>query len=212
MAAGSGGTARPGRGGWSRRARVAVAALPLPLPSPASWGLAGVAVAAWQANAVRARGGTAPAARPKLRVRESGVPGAGLGVFAAEDIAAGEVLGRYPGRLRTFSSYVAKLEVAPAASEYCWVLEGGAGVLDPTGPGGELCDPLPLLPLPLPLPLPAVDTTLARINEPGPGGDVNVDVEEQAGAGLTFVAGRDLRRREELFLDYGSSYNRTGYG
>ena len=90
------------------------------------------------------------------------------------------------------------------------MLEGGAGVLDPTGPGGELCDPLPLLPLPLPLP--AVDTTLARINEPGPGGDVNVDVEEQAGAGLTFVAGRDLRRREELFLDYGSNYNRTGYG
>ena len=211
MKAGSGGTARPGRGGGSRRARVSVAALPPLLPSPASWALAGVAAAAWQANAVRARGGTAPAARPKLGVRESGVPGAGLGVFAVEDIAAGEVLGRYPGRLRTSGEYVAKLETAPAASEYCWVLEGGAGVLDPTGPGGELCDPLPLLPLPLPLPLPAVDTTLARINEPGPGGDVNVDTE-QAGAGLTFVAGRDLRRREELFLDYGSSYNRAGYG
>ena len=54
-------------------------------------------------------------------------------------------------------------------------------------------------------------TTLALLNEPGPGGDVNVGVAVE-GADVVFSAERDVRRGEELYLDYGQDYDRSGYG
>ena len=54
-------------------------------------------------------------------------------------------------------------------------------------------------------------TTLALLNEPGPGGDVNVGVAVE-GAEVVFSAERDVRRGEELYLDYGQDYDRSGYG
>ena len=54
-------------------------------------------------------------------------------------------------------------------------------------------------------------TTLALLNEPGPGGDVNVGVAVE-GADVVFSAERDVRRGEELYLDYGQDYDRSSYG
>ena len=54
-------------------------------------------------------------------------------------------------------------------------------------------------------------TTLALLNEPGPGGDVNVGVAVE-GAEVVFSAERAVRRGEELYLDYGQDYDRSGYG
>jgi hypothetical protein len=56
-----------------------------------------------------------------------------------------------------------------------------------------------------------VPTTLALINEPAPGWDVNVDTFER-GWELTFALNRDVLAGEELFLDYGPMYDRSSYG
>lgn len=53
-----------------------------------------------------------------LRVAPSTV--AGMGVFAAQRIEAGTVLGAYPGRPRSPQAMAAKLEAAPGAASYCF--------------------------------------------------------------------------------------------
>lgn len=53
-----------------------------------------------------------------LRVAPSQV--AGLGVFAAQPIAAGTVLGGYPGRPRSPAGMAAKAAAAPAARDFCF--------------------------------------------------------------------------------------------
>lgn len=53
-----------------------------------------------------------------LRVAPSTV--AGLGVFAAQRIEAGTILGAYPGRPRSPAAMAAKLQVAPGAASYCF--------------------------------------------------------------------------------------------
>ena len=146
-----------------------------------------------------------------LSSKLSSVPGAGRGLFVEADLPAGYVLGAYPGRLINRNAYQQKLSCAPNAAEYCWQLSSCDGVLDPTDAHGQLLDVLPLLD-PLPISLPgAVPTTLALINEPSPGLDVNVDTFEQ-GWDLSFVLNRDVRCGEELFLDYGPMYDRSSYG
>ena len=54
-------------------------------------------------------------------------------------------------------------------------------------------------------------TTLARINEPPPRHDVNVETHEE-GDVLTFFVRRDCAAGEELYLDYGRDYDRSSYG
>ena len=82
-------------------------------------------------------------------------------------------------------------------------------MLDPTDGAGKLCEPLCWLDA-APW-LRSVPTTLALINEPGVGGDVNVRTDEVEGEVL-FVTERDLYQGEELFLDYGLMYDRSSYG
>jgi hypothetical protein len=60
----------------------------------------------------------AAARPPLLQVRQSAV--AGRGVFARACIAAGTVLGAYPGRPRTPQGMAEKAELAPGARDYCF--------------------------------------------------------------------------------------------
>eukprot|EP00977_Amphora_coffeiformis_P006925 scaffold1510_cov163-Amphora_coffeaeformis.AAC.4 len=59
----------------------------------------------------------------------------------------------------------------------------------------------------------SVPTTLCRINEPPLGKDVNVVTEEdQNRRCVIFVLERDVTVGEELFIDYGLSFDRSMYG
>ena len=155
----------------------------------------------------RPRGWLTPGA--PLVAQQSIVSGAGRGLFVSADLPAGYTLGAYPGRLIGRMEYQRKLQTSPRAAEYCWQLSSSDGVLDPTDQRGVLMEPLPLIEA-LAQPVAAVPTTLALINEPAPGLDVNVDTYEQ-GWQLTFVLNRDVRAGEELFLDYGPMYDRSSY-
>ena len=58
-----------------------------------------------------------------------------------------------------------------------------------------------------------VPTTVCRINEPPKGRDVNVVTEEdRESRTVTFILERDVYESEELFIDYGLSYDRSMYG
>mmetsp|Transcript_15543 Transcript_15543/g.49870 ORF Transcript_15543/g.49870 Transcript_15543/m.49870 type:complete len:224 (-) Transcript_15543:103-774(-) len=164
----------------------------------------------------RPRGWLAPGL---LEVRPSLIAGAGRGCFAATALPSGTVLGAYPGRLRSAAEYATKLRVVgPHVAEYCWRI-GDVAALDPTDGEGQLYEApgVPLIEgMPESLRTGAManwctPTTLALLNEPGPGGDVNVGVAVE-GADVVFSAERDVRRGEELYLDYGQDYDRSGYG
>mmetsp|Transcript_46635 Transcript_46635/g.77127 ORF Transcript_46635/g.77127 Transcript_46635/m.77127 type:complete len:211 (+) Transcript_46635:99-731(+) len=163
----------------------------------------------------RPRGWLNPEVVCSLEVRRSNVPGAGRGVFSVTSILPGVVIGTYPGRLITQSAYRIKLSRVPSASSFCWNLQDGVHVLDPTDQAGVLCEPLPLWEptggVPLLNNLGSKPTTLALINEPGPRGDVNCRVEEE-GADVYFLTERGISAGEELYLDYGQNYDRSSYG
>jgi hypothetical protein len=58
-----------------------------------------------------------------------------------------------------------------------------------------------------------VSTALCRINEPPKGKDVNVVTEEDLETRtVTFFLERDVFEGEELHIDYGLTYDRSGYG
>ncbi|KAL1530563.1 hypothetical protein AB1Y20_001464 [Prymnesium parvum] len=177
-----------------------------------SWALqAGVAltlVGSARVYAQRPRGWLA--APHALEVSRSQVPGGGRGVFAAETLPPGTVLGTYPGRLVPLGPYTRKLKIAPRTSNYCWTLGGDRGALDPTDEQGILCEPLPFFKDLPSLDMLSIDTTLALINEPSPGFDVNVKSEE-VGEDVYFYTERQLLAGEELFLDYGTTYDRSSY-
>eukprot|EP00887_Chlorella_sp_A99_P000801 scaffold5.g801.t1 len=162
-----------------------------------------------------------------MQVRDSGL--AGRGVFAAAGIPAGTVLGAYPGRPRPPADMLAKAARAPGAKQYAFrrarrwdgreaarageveVRTTREGLyLDPTDLAGAPSPwPAPGLPWPL-----AVDASMAFINEPPPGGaGCNVGVEDDPSdpASLLCVAARSIAAGEELLMDYGISYDRSGY-
>ena len=165
--------------------------------------------AAYTSYACRPRGWSLKAS---LDVRESSIPGAGRGVFATTPIKRGQVLGAYPGVPRTDQEMTAKALIVPTARYYVFSVRPET-ILDPTGIDG----------LPSPRPVPTrfwwpfdIDCTLAYVNEPSiaVGATVNVVVEDDRkdASGLCFVADRDIEAGEELFIDYGVSYDRRGYG
>eukprot|EP00667_Euglena_gracilis_P019764 EG_transcript_21254 len=164
--------------------------------------LAGVAYLAgvWPA---RPRGWSDPAL---VQVRTS--PVAGKGLFATAPIPAGAVLGAYPGRLRNGPQVAQKLAAAPVAQRYFFRANKGM-LLDPTDSSGELSG------MPAPgLPWFPVDVSLAYINEPPRGSrGTNVTVEDDPNDeyGLVCVAARDIEEGEEIFMDYGVHYDRSGY-
>jgi hypothetical protein len=58
-----------------------------------------------------------------------------------------------------------------------------------------------------------VPTTLCRINEPPLGKDVNVvTTENREKRQVTFEVERNVYAGEELYIDYGLSYDRSMYG
>lgn len=142
-----------------------------------------------------------------VQVRQS--PIQGLGLFAKVDIPAGTCLGAYPGRPRTPAAMVAKAASAPEARSYCFRTRA-CMMLDPTDAGGRPSA------MPVPgLPWIPVDVALSYANEPPAGtAGPNVAVEDDPkdGNGVLFVTCADLEAGGEVFVDYGTSYDRSGYG
>jgi len=163
-----------------------------------------------------------------IRVAPSTVPGAGLGLFAARSMPRGTVLGTYPGVILPLAQHSAssKVQKSPGCASYIWRFTDNKYVIDPTdhndGTLGALCrggnpsqplsvfffDVLSLLGL-----WKGVSTALCRINEPPKGRDVNVVTEENLETRtVTFALERDVFEGEELHIDYGLTYDRSGYG
>ncbi|VEU37273.1 unnamed protein product [Pseudo-nitzschia multistriata] len=180
----------------------------------------------------RPRGGLALPLDPSddeccLRVQQSNVPGAGLGLFANQNLPKGTILGTYPGVLLPLQQHSAasKIRDHPECLAYIWRFTDNEFVIDPTlssdGSLPEYCSGgNPSQPLSVPFfallrilgVLPKTSTALCRINEPPLGGDVNVATEEDlAGRTVTFLLERNVYAGEELYIDYGLTYDRSRY-
>lgn len=131
-------------------------------------------------------------------------------------------MGSYPGVLRDqVEFYNKKCGAYPNALYYSWRLgNDGRYVLDPTDERGEIqpyCyggrDVVSCLLFRTILRFCAKSTVLARINEPPLGyGGCNVVVrEEMDKERVVFELCRDVEEGEELFMDYGVGYDRSGY-
>ncbi len=86
---------------------------------------------------------------------------------------------------------------------------GSGAYLDPTDAQGNVSEwPGPGLPWPL-----AAPSALAYANEPVKGGTgTNTTCEDgEQDTDLLFVTCRALRAGEEVFIDYGTTYDRSGY-
>jgi hypothetical protein len=160
----------------------------------------------------------------QVRVQPSTVPGAGMGLFALADLSRGTVLGTYPGVVVPLEQHVSKLRLYPASEGYIWRFSDNRMVIDPTNPrgmledtvcGGNLSQPGSVFLFEFISKLSlcrATPTTLCRINEPPRGSDVNVVTEEDlVKRTVTFTLERDVYKGEELFIDYGLSYDRSRY-
>jgi len=159
----------------------------------------------------------------RLVVQESTIPGAGLGLFAAVDLPMGTSLGTYPGVLLPLQQNLSKLRAYPACEGFIWRFSDNRFVIDPTNSVGELDDVVvggnPSLPGSLWLfrnvfsKIRTVPTALCRINEPPKGRDVNIVPDEDLKKRtVVFSVERDVAAGEELFIDYGLSYDRSMYG
>jgi hypothetical protein len=158
----------------------------------------------------------------QVEIRQSTVEGAGLGLFATTTLRRNTILGTFPGVVLPLQQNLEKLRKYPACEAYVWRFSDNKSVIDPTNTEGVL-DPQcrggnPSLPGSILLfqtlfQWMTVKTTLCRINEPPLGKDVNVVTEEDLGRRcVTFLLERDVYPGEELFIDYGLSYDRSAYG
>ena len=141
-----------------------------------------------------------------MQVAESQV--AGYGVFARRQIPQGTVVGEYPGLPRRGKAMLAKAYSAPQCKQYVFQLSPELW-LDPTDNNG-----LPSTTLHTFLPFLRTDVSLAFVNEPPVGQDVNVEFSYNAGnsaAEVCFVTTQNIEQGQELFIDYGNIYNRSSY-
>jgi hypothetical protein len=156
-----------------------------------------------------------------LTVAPSQVPGAGMGLYASNTIPKGTILGTYPGVVMPLEQGLVKLAMAPRCETYIWRFSDSKFIIDPTDPQGlleeyafggnpttvgsvALCRTL--------LSVLKVPTTLCRINEPPVGLDRNVCTQEDLNNRVVnFVTERDVYAGEEFFIDYGLTYDRSGY-
>ena len=160
----------------------------------------------------------------QVESKPSTVPGAGLGLFATTEIRKNTVLGTYPGVVLPLKQNLVKLKQYPGCEGYIWRFSDNESVIDPTNHGAGVLDPVcsggnPSLPGSIFLFqtvlrwMNTVPTTLCLINEPPIGKDVNVVTDEDRDRRcVTFTMERDVFPGEELFLDYGLSYDRSMYG
>ena len=100
----------------------------------------------------------------------------------------------------------AKAQQAPACKGYAFQTTNGY-YIDPTDSKGQPCSqPRPGLPW-----VP-VDAMLAFVNEPPPGRLTNVSVVDgRDDLELVFVVTTDVQAGEELFVDYGTTFDRSDY-
>jgi hypothetical protein len=157
-----------------------------------------------------------------LPVQKSQVPEAGLGLFAGASMPEGTVLGTYAGVVRPSGAYrKKKLQAYPCSNTYIWRFTDNMEVIDPTNIYGQLdeiccggsddwlgsCLILNILSRIL-----GKTTKLARINEPPIGRDCNVRAEEDLNTRcVVFSLARDVFPGEELYIDYGLTYDRSNY-
>lgn len=156
-----------------------------------------------------------------LEVKQSTVPGAGLGCFATTTLRKDTPIGTYPGVVIPLTQNLDKLRAYPQCEGYVWRFSDNKFVIDPTNNVGDIEDyckggnpsmPLSQLFFNSVLSFVKVPTTLCRINEPPKGRDVNVCTDEDRGSRtVTFILERDVYEGEELFIDYGLSYDRSMY-
>lgn len=129
---------------------------------------------------------------------------AGQGVFANRDISQGTVIGAYPGVPCTTERMLQKATIAPNCKRYVFQTTSNVW-LDPTDSRGELTGQSPF-------PGWNFDVSMAYMNEPPVGQSVNVQiVDGKDDLDLMFQTSCDISAGDELFLDYGSRYDRSGY-
>lgn len=170
----------------------------------------------------RPRGTLMVDASEYLQTQTSQVPGAGLGLFVTQTLRQGTILGTYPGVVVPLQQNLNKLRDFPQCEGYTWRFSDNQCIIDPTNPQGnieEYCKggssgmPLSVPLFQTVLSFVQVPTMLCRINEPPKGRDVNVvtkeDLERRT---VTFTLERDVYEGEELFIDYGLTYDRSMYG
>ncbi len=142
-----------------------------------------------------------------LDIKKSTIPGANLGVFATSFIAAGTSLGIFPGYIRNIEDAL-ELKIddnaRSKAKKYIWSVVDNR-IIDPTNKYGILEMELSYF-----FGLVKVNTLLARINEPPPNKDVNVFTKITSN-GVEIITERDIFAGEEIFIDYGSKYDRSDY-
>ena len=141
-----------------------------------------------------------------VQVAESKV--AGYGVFARCPIQQGTVVGGYPGLPKTARSMLAKVTRVPQCQQYVFQISGNLW-LDPTDSNGYPSPNLITF-----MPFWETDISMAYVNEPPTGQTVNIEFADAASSknpDLQFVAVQDIDPGQELFIDYGSAYNRSGY-
>jgi hypothetical protein len=167
--------------------------------------------------------GTLEVGPDDIEVAPSQVVGAGLGLYcAASSLRKGTILGTYPGAVIPLEQNLGKLYQYPCCETYIWRFSDSKMVIDPTDAQGQLQDVtyggnpstfgsmwickniLGFLSKPI---------TLCRVNEPPVGRDRNVKTNEDLDKRtITFLLERDVYQGEELFLDYGPTYDRSNYG
>lgn len=204
----------------SLRAGIDVSGLPMvPIPEELQFDAITAADGTWNdiSNALILAGGLSYLAyekRPRgsarddlIEVRQSNIPGANLGVFAKKVIPQGTTIGRFPGFLTTAEAALASKTSDKAralAKKYMYAINEEQ-VIDPTNPEGGVDLEISFL-----FGLIKVDTTIARINEPPVGGDVNVYTKIDQ-SGVIVTAERNIFNGEEIFMDYGRVYDRSDY-
>ena len=114
------------------------------------------------------------------------------------------------------------MELHPLSEAYIWRFSDNAFVIDPTDENGVLPEkcrggnpstPLSVAVFSSLLSFVTVPSALCRINEPPKGRDVNVVTDEDLQSRtVTFQLERDCYAGEELYIDYGLSYDRSMYG
>jgi hypothetical protein len=194
--------------------------LDLPLAALIQQGLVGVGTyAALLVSADRPRGGCC--VPNSVHVRDSAV--AGRGLFATEHMAVGTILGRYPGVCTELMPHLQKLQSHPHCEVYIWRFSDGRFVIDPTNQRGHLDERTYGGNFRTAWVFETVsawsknvwtkDTMLCRINEPPLGSTTNVCMAEHLpDHTVTLSLLRNVYAGEELFADYGPSYDRSGYG
>lgn len=167
---------------------------------------------------------TIPNVESTLQVRPSHVPNAGLGLFTTQSLSKGTILGTYPGVLRPANTfYDGKGRNFPQAIGYSWRFTDNKYVIDPTDSQGNIQDvclggssevPFSNTIFSTIFQTWKVNTALCRINEPPIGvGGCNVSARENLDTReVVFELIQDVVPGQELYLDYGLTYDRSMYG